>query len=1020
VLSLRSTALALVCLLAFASTARSARVGRQGESADERYSFLVGLCDEKEWSLAAREARAFLEEFPRHAKADLARYRLATALFESGERQAARDVYAQLERRENFEFRAEVSFRLGQCELGLGRHAQAASAFERVLALPPGYLTPAAQFFLGEARFAAGDFAGAQESYQQVLSSKEGAEYEREARYGLCWCSFRLARHDEAIARIEEYLARHGQHATAPELRYLAGEAQLAAGRPREALKSFGTVRNGPFAVRALRGSAFASAALGDHAGAARRFDELLEQAPQAEFAAEAELQRGIQRLLAGDAKGAVESLAARAEDPEAAYWLARAQLEAGDAQAALSSLETALAARPKGEALERLHVLRGDVLSALGRGEDAAAAYSQARSDYALHAAAIAAFNAGKLEEAARMARDGIERFPQSSYAPEMRLVCGEAALARKDYAAAAREFRAASVETASEATRSRAVLREAWCSLLAGDAKAASELAQRVVREFASSAGANEARFVLGRAHDKLGDAAAAVAAWREYVELEPRGEHSAEALAGLARLDSGEAARWSRKLAQDHPESAAAFGALLDLAERDAREGRREPAVQRYREVLERWPEHERAPVARYGLAWCLFEMGEFAAAAREIAPLAARTDLEPKLALSAAELAVWASNRAGEREATVAAYRRFAELGGEPRKLLGAARLAGAALSESGRAEEARAMFDELLGKTRGERAVQAEVLLESAWMALDAKDADEAEAALRTAWKLGPAAPAQPALAEACFFAGELRFEAGDLDRARALYELALPAAAPAVAAQALYKLGFAHLRAERLDDAAAAFARVGEEHAQHELAAESRYLAAECRFRQKRYEECANLLANFAREHPRHACVPKALLKLGVSLGESGRWKECEAALAELARRGAPAEGALEAELWRGRAVAARGDARGARAAFEKVVGADRGLLAARARLELGRLDSAAGKHEDALANYLKVALLYEGGDVVAESLFLAAGALEALERSDKARARYAELVEKHAASPFAARARERLDALGR
>lgn len=1019
-LSLRSTALALICLVALPAPARSASSPAQAESAEERYSFLVGLCDEKEWQLAAREARAFLEEFPRHAKADLARYRLATALFESGEKQAARDAYAQLERREGFEFRAEVSFRLGQCELGLGRPAQATGAFERVLALGSNYLAPAAQFFLGEANFANGDFAAAEASYQKVLSSKDGAEYEREARYGLCWCSFRLARHDEAVARIEQYLERHGAHATAPELRYLCGEAHLAAGRAREALKSFGTVRTGPFSVRALRGSAFASAALGDHAGAARRFGELLEQAPEGEFADEAQLQRGIQLLLAGDAGGAATALAAHAKDPEAAYWLARAQLESGAPESALSSLETALSARPKGEVLERLAVLRGDALSALGRGGEAAAAYSQARSDYALHAAAIAAFNSGKLDDAARIARDGLERFPQSSYAPEMRLVCGEAALARKDYAEASREFRAASVEGASEATRARAALREAWCALLAGDAKAASELAQRVVRDFATSAGANEARFVLGRAHEKLDDAAGSVAAWKKYIEVEPRGEHAAEALAGLSRLDAKDAARWSRKLAEEHPESAAAFGALLDLAERDAREGRRAQALQRYREVLERWPDHERAPVARYGLAWCLFEAGDFAAAAREVAALAARPELEPQLALSAAELAVWANNRADDREATVAAYRRFAELGGEPRKLLGAARLAGAALSESGRAEEARALFDDLLGKARGEREVQAEVLLESAWIALEAKDADEAEAALRTAWKLGPAASARAALAEACFFAGELRFDAGDHDRARALYELALPAAAPSIAAQALYKSGFAHLRADELDEAATSFTRLASEHAEHELAAESRYLAAECRFRQKRFEECVTLLASFSRDLPRHACTPKALLKLGVSLGELGRWKECEAALVEFARRGAQAEGALESELWRGRAVAARGDARGARAAFDKVVGADRGLLAARARLELGRLDTAAGKHEDALAHYLKVALLYEGGEVVPEALFCAAGALEALGRGDKARARYVELREKYAGSPFAARAEERLDALGR
>jgi TolA-binding protein len=90
------------------------------------------------------------------------------------------------------------------------------------------------------------------------------------------------------------------------------------------------------------------------------------------------------------------------------------------------------------------------------------------------------------------------------------------------------------------------------------------------------------------------------------------------------------------------------------------------------------------------------------------------------------------------------------------------------------------------------------------------------------------------------------------------------------------------------------------------------------------------------------------------------------------------------------------------------------------GLFGARARLELGKLDSAAGRHEEALAQHLKVALLYEGGDIVAEALVLAGGELEALGRVDKARARYSEVLEKHSKSPFTARARERLAALPR
>src|SRR5688572_25915221 len=265
-------------------------VRAQGESPEERYGFLVGLCDEKEWQLAAREARAFLSEFPRHDKAELARYRLATALFETGDRKGAREQYAALSKRDGFEFRAEVLFRLGQCELAAGDGRAAAAAFESVRKIPGSYLAVPADFFLGEARFAAGEIEAAEQSYARVLASEQGKEYARDARYGLAWCAFRAKRHEDAIRRVGEFLERHRDDPVAPEMRYLAAESHLASGRAKEALALFGQVREGEYHERALRGAAFASAEPGDHRGAAERFAALLQRFPDGEHAAEARL----------------------------------------------------------------------------------------------------------------------------------------------------------------------------------------------------------------------------------------------------------------------------------------------------------------------------------------------------------------------------------------------------------------------------------------------------------------------------------------------------------------------------------------------------------------------------------------------------------------------------------------------------------------------------------------------------------------------------------------------------------
>jgi TolA-binding protein len=155
------------------------------------------------------------------------------------------------------------------------------------------------------------------------------------------------------------------------------------------------------------------------------------------------------------------------------------------------------------------------------------------------------------------------------------------------------------------------------------------------------------------------------------------------------------------------------------------------------------------------------------------------------------------------------------------------------------------------------------------------------------------------------------------------------------------------------------------------------------------------------------------------LFRSGLVAGALARWNECESALSELARSFPEFPNLAEGELWRGRALLERRDLRAARAAFERTLALDQGELAAGARLGLGRLASAEGKHEAALSEYLKVALLYAHEPSVAEALYRAGETLEALGDPDKARARYREVADEHARSPFAERARERLRALG-
>src|SRR5580765_3422951 len=99
------------------------------DGADEQYSFIAGLAEKGMHERVVKEAESFLAQYPRHAKADAARYRLACALFELHDTPKATGEFKRLSSRRGFEFEAEVAFRLGQCELEVGDCAGAESAF---------------------------------------------------------------------------------------------------------------------------------------------------------------------------------------------------------------------------------------------------------------------------------------------------------------------------------------------------------------------------------------------------------------------------------------------------------------------------------------------------------------------------------------------------------------------------------------------------------------------------------------------------------------------------------------------------------------------------------------------------------------------------------------------------------------------------------------------------------------------------------------------------------------------------
>jgi len=993
------------CTLAFAPV--------QGE-ADDQYNFIVGLAERGRNDMVVKEAARFLEDYPRHAKVPLARYRLATAYFDLSKFGESRQHLSQLRGDEDFEFAAEVAFRLGQCELERDEHAAAAKAFEAVVQMGAGYLRTPATFLLGESRFRADDFEGAETLYDRVLRSEDAGDYAPDAAHGLAWCAWRRGNHDQAVLRCRRFLEGWPDDPRSGEMHFLTGESQLESGRAAEALASYELVPAGPFHDSALRGAGFACAALENHAAAAARFGQLLAAYPDSRYADEARLHQGIHLLKAEQPAEALVALKS-ARGAEARYWRARAHAQAGASDKALAELDRALREEPSDELAQRIRVARGDALFDLGRTDEAAEAYEGAGSDYAMHAAAVARLNDGDAQEAVRLARQIVDPARNSSLRVEAQLTLGEALFALGEYEPAEAAFRVVSEEDPDEGRRIRALSRLGWCKYLAGDANAAARRFAALVERHPESSEAREALFMQARASEAGGDEEGARTTYAKFIDRFDDGEQRSEALLRLARLEGDGGMNRFRQLVDEAGDSPFAAQAHYELGERYAAARELDAARRHYAAVGKNFPEDALVPTANYGLAWCHYSGGDHARAATLLRALAADRRADAELVMASLELLVWAERKAGNPAGATSAWKLFTKLCTDEPRRFKAAKAAAGAISEGGDPKGADKLYAKLLETTQ-DASVAVGICIERAYLALDAEKLDAAETQVRTAYKY---VPEDAPLAEAFFFIGEARFELGEDERAAELYAIAAMAAEPSVAQRALYKGGFANLRRGSYDPAVRCFSQLVSEHPNSELFGESLFLTGETHYRAGRYGQAVQWLLRVRKEATGHEVTPKALFRLGLAQGKRERWSEASEVLAELVRRFPDFPNGVEAELWRGRALAKQEKRRGARQAFAKVIENDRGVLAAQARIELGRIALAEGDREAALSEFLRVAVLYAHEEEVAEALFLAGQVLEAQNEREGAIAQYREAVTKYPEAQYAQSAKERLEALG-
>ncbi|QDU85959.1 tol-pal system protein YbgF [Planctomycetes bacterium Pla163] len=1064
---------------------------RTFDDADDAAQYIAGLADKGLDDLVVKEGRAFLKQHGTHARATLVRYLVGDVLFERDDFAGARPLFAAVAEANGFERRREARFRLGQCALELGDASAAIAALEACLADDPDYLVAPATFLLGEARFAADDVTGAEAAYWAVMQLDAPGTYAFDAACAMCWTAKARGAHDQAAQRVEACIAAADEgEPRLPELWLLLGETRYTLGQHAAALAAFGAVAAGEQRAAAERGTAFALVALGRDAEAAERFEAIATTAPTDPFANEARVRAAAAHVRSGAFDRALQmadSVPQAARSAELHYWRGRALAGLGRHADALESLDRAAASKPSTDLAATITSARADALYALGRTDEAARVYEASGGDYALHAAAVARANAGDFTEAARLARELFERFPDSAYGTATRFVLGEAAFQSGDLDTARAAFAAVTVASgASPEDARRARSRTAWCDFRAGRFDAAESAFEALSKAASVDELSREALFMSARAAEELaatldGSRATeprrrAVARYERFVDSFAAANERPEGLLRLARLVEGEAGeRRLAQLAQDHAQHELAPDALLELAERRSARGDLAGAKVAYGALAELAPKGPHALHALLSAAWCANQLGAHDDARTTLRALLKRSDLDAERRASAHELLAFVEAARGDGRASEAAVEALAKDGVEATRVLAAARRAAAALTAAGEPARAAALMDGVAAIDASAVDVVRAASVEAVFARLDASAleqdkarrtrlVDEAERTVRTlaaahdraadassgdgsadakgresgtatrpaggggrggsngaaneaATATAPLTPLDPNLAEAAFFVGESRYAAGLDAQALELYDLAARTTGT-TRERALYKGGFTALRLEDWPGVDARFGAFAAEFGKSPLLGEVLFLLGEARYRTGDDAGAIEALALMRTRFAQHELATKARFRLGLAQSRAGLHADAARTLADLVRTAPDFDARAEAELWRGRSLAALGDGRAARAAFAAVLERDKGLLSARARLELGALSLAANDLDDALSQFLKVAVLYEACDEVADALVRAGGVLERQGETSAALAQYREVVKDHADSPFASAAKGRIAAL--
>jgi len=507
--------------------------------------------------------------------------------------------------------------------------------------------------------------------------------------------------YDKAAVRWQAFLKDHPKDERVGKATYYLGICQLQTRKFADAIQTFTAVGQKFPGFDQADGAAFnlamaryqlagESKNAADWKAAAADFANVLQKFPASTHAPKAAYLRGESLYSGGDAAGAIEAygaLVAKFPDSpqvaDALYYMGVSQQEASKFADAAVTYEKFLA-NPKlaGQPLAgEIRLRRAVCLYELGKFAEAEPLFAEVAgrkdetlADFALLRQGQCRLEQGKKAEAVPIFTALPQTFPKSGYKGTALIAAGKTLVELDKQAEALAPLRAAAADPAAtadeqaEATywvgRSLVKLGKPAEALAVLD-PAAQKFAGNALEPYLATARA-DALYDTPPRRAEAGAAYAALAQKFPEHQLAPQAEYMA-ALVALGAEDFPAAKQRAEAFLAKRTDAAsplrpvmlfiAAEATLLGEGQKDAAQRAKAEAL--YKQLIEAYPQHDRAPRASLRVGWCLLEGGKPAdAAAFLTGRLASLTD--PEMQAEAQHLIGRSQSRAGRHAEAVAAF------------------------------------------------------------------------------------------------------------------------------------------------------------------------------------------------------------------------------------------------------------------------------------------------------------------------------------------------------------------------